>query len=317
MSWVAVAGLAVGAGTAAISASQQKKAATAAGNAPASQKLQTYQPFTIPYSNVAQANPTQAAQYATNTNSALFNQNAQLAQKTNAFNYQNAVHYYSKIQPYFQQLQAQLGKNALESAQGNLPSDVQSNIQRMAATQGIAGGFGYGTSAAQGGLGNLNLRNLGLTSLSQEQYGNTLGMELNQEAKALQPNYLSPSDMFISPQSYLGGQEFNAGQVNQTNLANAGYINQARAVNAGAYNALQQNITQGSIVGQLASAQATGQGIQGAGSAIGTLLSNQSGSGGLFNTPASTSGSGPVPGVSSQQFLNSTGSTAFDPNALA
>lgn len=296
MGYVAAIGSLVSAGVSAYSSSKQADATKKAGQAVAGQKLAQYSPYTLPYGDISQVNPTAAASESTNTNAALFNQNAQLAQKTNAFNYQNALHYYQNLQPYFSQLQSQLGKNALQASQGQLPSDVQSNIQRMAASQGIAGGFGYGQNASQGGVGNLNLRNLGLTSLQQQQYGNQLGMQLNSQAKALSPNMMSPSDEFISPTTYLGAQEFNSGQVNQTNLTNAGYINQANAVNAGAYNALQQNVTQAGLAGSLASAQILGQAGQQAGSLLSKYASNQSGSGGSggifggYNTASSSGG---------------------------
>lgn len=311
----ALIGVAGTVGTAAYTSSQTKKAAGAVGQ----QNLQQYSPYTIPYGQISQVNPTAAASESTNTNAGLFNQNAQLAQRTNAFNYQNALHYYQNLQPYFSQLQSQLGQNALQASQGQLPSDVQSNIQRMAASQGIAGGFGYGQNASQGGVGNLNLRNLGLTSLQQQQYGNQLGMQINSQAKALSPNMMSPSDEFISPTTYLGAQEFNSGQINQTNLTNAGYLNQASAVNAGAYNALQQNVTQAGLAGSLASAQILGQAGQQAGSLLSKYASNQSGSsGGLFgnyNTGNQTSSTSLYGTLSPSQISNSTGSTAFDPNA--
>jgi len=280
LSWVAVAGLAISAGGAAYSASQQKKAASKAAAAPAQQQLQTYKPYLTPYEQVQQVNPTTAAKYATNTDTALFDQNASLARKTNRFNYDEAIRYYTKIQPYFQQLQSQLGRNALSASQGNLPDDVLANIRRNSATEGISGGFGYGAlGGSNGGLANLNIRNLGLTSLQQQQYGNTLGMQLNAQAKNLLPNFMSPADMFVNPQMELGGQEFNANAVNNVNAQNSQYINQARAVNAGAYNALNQNITQAQMAGQLANGQISGQ----ATNQIAGLLGNFGANSGLFS----------------------------------
>lgn len=307
------AALAIGAvvsiGSAAYSASQQKKAAAKAGAAPAGQKLSSYEPYTIPYGQIDQVNPAHAALYATNTNKALFSDNANLAAQTNNFNYNAAHHYYNKIQPYFDNLLGQMGQNALSAEQGKLPDDVLANIRRTSASQGIAGGYGYGAlGATNGGLANINLRNLGLTSLQQQQYGNSLGLQLTNQAKSLLPNMMSPSDMFLTPQTEVGAQQFNAGQVNNTNDINAQYINQARAANAGAYNALQQNISQGAMAGGLAGAQIQGQ----ATNQIGSLLS-QYGSG-LFSGSSSTS-SGSLPaGVSQTQFNNSMGQTAYNPN---
>jgi len=314
-SWVAVAGLAISAGGAAYSASQQKKAASQAGAAPAQQKLQTYKPYLTPYEQVNQVNPTSAAQYATNTDTALFDQNSSLARKTNRVNYQEALKYYQQIQPYFMNLQNQLGKNAFQAAQGQLPDDVLANIQRNSANQGISGGFGYGAlGGTSGGLANLNIRNLGLTSLQQQQYGNQLGMALNSQAKNLLPNLMSPADMFINPQMEIGAQEFNANAVNNVNSQNAGYINQARAANAGAYNALQQNISQGAMAGGLAGAQIQQQGINQIGGILGQFGAN---SGGLFGgSGGGSSSSISLPaGVSQSQYNNSMGQTAFNPNA--
>ena len=312
---VGVGGAALAAGATVYSSQQQAKASKQAANTISGQKLQTFSPYSIPYSQISQVNPGQAAQYASNVNQSLLPQNENLSANVNQFNYGQAAHYYSKIQPYFQQLQDQMGKNALAAEQGQLPPDVVQQIGRLSAQQGIQGGIGFGSQGStQGGLANLTVRNLGLNSLQQQQYGNQLGMQLNAQAKGLLPNMMSPTDMMVSPQSYLQGQEFNAGAVNQVNALNAETINQARGANASAFNALNQNAAQAQAAGGLASAQITGQATNQIAGLLGQYASNQGlgvGSGGsTAGNPAGMYNTGFYNSAAAAQAAGGAGATS-------
>jgi hypothetical protein len=261
---IALAGL-LSAGATAYGASTASSAASTLQG----QKLKTYKPTTIPVTGVQTVNPGLEASSAIGYNKDNLASNEGLDSSTNSYNYQQALHYYNKIQPYFSQLQSQIGQNALQASQGQLPSDVISQIQRTTAAQGIQAGIGYGSQGGKSGaLGNLYARNLGLTSLQQQQYGNTLGMQASQQAQSLLPQLMTPQQMMVTPAAEQSGAEFNAGQQNQVALANMGATNQAAAVNAGAYNALNQNIGQAGMAGQLAAAQIASSG----GTALAGLL---------------------------------------------
>jgi hypothetical protein len=80
---------------------------------------------------------------------------------------------------------------------GEIPADVQAQIQRSSAARAISGGYGGGS-----GLGrNLTLRDLGLTSLQQQQQGfNNFGALAGLMPKAQQFDVTS---MFFSPQQRL------------------------------------------------------------------------------------------------------------------
>jgi hypothetical protein len=64
---------------------------------------------------------------------------------------------------------------------GEIPADVQAQIQRSSAARAISGGYGGGS-----GLGrNLTLRDLGLTSLQQQQQGfNNFGALAESDAES-------------------------------------------------------------------------------------------------------------------------------------
>lgn len=278
---VAIVGVAATVGTAAYGAySSSQKAKSGAGGVSAS-AIKKYNPKTIPYQDVTQVDPMGAYKQSLQANKNLMPYDQALSSDVNAYNYGQASHYYNKIQPYFSSLQNQIGNNALSLSQGQLPADVQANIQRMAASQGISGGFGAGTQGNQNGLlANLNLRNLGLSSLNAMQQGDQLGMQANAQAKNLLPSMSSPTDFFVNPQTLLSGQEFNAGQLNSVLSQNYGYLNQAGAANAGAANAASQYNSQASNAANLASASIQQQGTSQIAGILGKYLSNQSGGGG-------------------------------------
>lgn len=293
-----MAGLAVTAGTAAYSASQTKSS----GGQVATSGIKTYKPVTIDPGQVNQVDPTRTYINSLNSNQALLPSDEKLSSGVNAFDYAQANHYYNKIQPYFSQLQGQIGKNALSLSQGQLPSDVTANIQRNAASQGIQNGFGFGAGGGQTGLlANLNLRNLGLTSLQAMGQGDQLGLQANAQAKSLLPNMSSPTDFMINPTTALGAGEFNAGQLNSILSQNAGYENQANAANAGAFNAAGQYNAQAGQAANLSGAGITAQGGSQIAGILGKYLSNGSGGtggGSLFGGSSGSTGTGgPAPGA--------------------
>lgn len=283
---VAIAGLA-SAGASAYSASQAGKSG---GGVPTS-TIHQYSPYLINAGQVNQVDPLKAETESLTSNQALMPYAQKQASSINAFDYAQANHYYNKIQPYFSQLQGQIGKNALSLSQGQLPSDVTANIQRNAASQGIQNGFGFGSGGGQSGLlANLNLRNLGLTSLQAMGQGDQLGLQANAQAKSLLPNMSSSADFLTNPNTMLGAQEFNAGQLNSILSQNSQYENQANAANAGAFNAAGQYNAQAGQAANLASAGITAQGGTQLAGILGKYLSNSSGgsSGGLFNSSGAT-----------------------------
>lgn len=252
--WGAVIAGVVVAGGAAYSANQQQKAAekanaTMAENAKGVPTTKLGAPTLV--------NAREAQQFALGSNLSNLPKSFDLANQINNFQLGQALRGYNRVQPYFQQLQAQIGKNALEMSRGEIPTDVVNSIGRAAAQRGFSQGFGQGANGAGVGtnLGSLNLRNLGLTSLQTSQQGNQLGMALNAQAGALAPPLFDLSSTFVSPNMALAAQQFNAGAINQTNQLNAGYANAANAQNVGLQNALLQNATNNTLAASEASAK--------------------------------------------------------------
>ncbi len=263
MSWVAVAGTVVSAGVGAYTASQNSKAQKEgqAAQAEAASKTKGYKPVTSDLkkaeksylSNYVDAGHQQNAKYITDT--------------TNQYNVDQAQKYYTQIQPYFQKLQGQIGKNALSFAKGELPEDTVQAIGRASAQRGIEGGYGFGSQGAkQGMLGNLNLRNLGLTSLDLTKYGTNLGMQANQSAKALSPNLMGLQDNFYSPAQALQNQWQNQQVQNQGAISNTGLQNQM----------LQSGANQATEAARTSAAQnsAYAQQIGGAVTGVGNIISD-------------------------------------------
>jgi hypothetical protein len=302
--WVAigvgVAGVAVSAGSAAYAQNKSKKAAEKAGQT-------QYNTTPELLDDPSKVDPYQVLQQLAGANFTNMGYGKDQARSVNQFNYNQANKYLNKIQPQFSALQNQVGNNALSFSRGELPGDVQSQITRNAAQQGIQGGFGFGSQGAQGGaLGNLNLRNLGLTSLDLSKYGTNLGMQVNQNAKALLPNMQGLQDYLLTPSQSLGIQQFNAGAQNQFDLANNQLLNGA----IGSQNQQLANQAQSQYAQQLAQAQLigqTGQQIGGAISGLGTGLGSSSAGQNLQ----------PSQGLSYGQFSQRIGSPQQFQGALA
>jgi len=283
--WAVAVAAVVSAGAAAYSANQQKKSAAAASAAQQA-GLQSLKPGVVPAPTLVSAD--KAQQDALRLNKGALDKDFELAAQVNNFQLAQAMRGYNRIQPYFGQIQAQLGKNALSMSRGELPSDVVSSIGRAAAQRGFSQGFGQGANGAGGGtsLGSLNLRNLGLTSLQTSQQGNQLGLQLGAQAGALAPALFDPASMFVSPSLTMGEQQFNAGAINSVNRANAGFQNDANVLNTSLQNSLLQQQTQNQLASSIAQSNAYNSAAQNAAGLIAQYGSTQnSGAGAGASSP--------------------------------
>lgn len=220
-----------------------------------------------------------------------FGQARQLTGAGNKFNFGEFMRYVQKVQPQFKPLQAQIGTNALSFARGELPNDTVNSIGRAAAERGIQGGFGFGSQGAKtGALANLNLRNLGLTSLDLSKYGTGLAMQANQSAKGLMPQLGNAFDWLFGPTQGLQAAEFNLDWQNRAQLAN---------VSTG--NAIGQNIADQKYAASLGQAAS----VQQAGNQLSSLL------GGYGRTAGSGGG-----GFGGDYSPTGTGSATFNGKAI-
>jgi hypothetical protein len=259
MSWIAAGALVVG--TAVTAGSQYmagKKQASAAKDAAAALQNPTqYEATTLDPSSI---------QWQAYKDAFGGMRNAKiLTSKLNKFDYKQATKFLKLIQPSFKGIQSQVGENALSFARGELPSDVVGSITRAAAQQGQQAGFAGGGGGASGMLRNLNLRNLGLTSLDLSKYGTQLGMQVNQSAKALLPNLGSVRDWLLSLPQQTQIAKYNNELINKANFANTGLANQAQQANA--QGILQSGLTDAATTAGIG--QTIGGAISGSGSLFG------------------------------------------------
>ena len=258
--WVAVGTVAVGAvvtaGSQAYAGQQQKKAAK--GAAAALQSPAQFVPETL--------NPKQILGETYEDVYQGLGQAKDITAKLNRFDYRQALKYLNLIQPGFTGIQQQIGQNALSFARGELPSDVVGSITRAAAQQGQQGGFAAGGGgAAPGMLRNLNLRNLGLTSLDLSKYGTQVGMQVNQSAKSLLPNLGSVRDWLLSLPQQTAIAQYNTDWINKAGLVNTQSALGAQQANA--QGILQSGLTDAATTAGIG--QTVGGAISGAGSLFG------------------------------------------------
>jgi len=110
--------------------------------------------------------------------------------------------------PTLQANYGQFGQNTQALLNGQIPADVQAQIQNSAAFQALQGGYG-GSNMAHA----LTARDLGTTSLGLQQQGaQNLGQQ-QQLAQQLNPSNLQTSSLFYSPQTILSRDD-------QANLIN-------------------------------------------------------------------------------------------------
>ncbi len=214
--------------------------------------------------------------------------------KVNEFNTNQFLKGANKIQPYFNQLQDQIGRNALSYSRGELPGDVVSSLSRGAASQGFKNGIAGG---ARGGgfntaLGGLNLRNLGLNSLDLSKFGTGVGMQVNQNAAGMVPRLYDPMSQMASPQLGIGSAFQNAGIINDWNRANTQIANAEETGNTELLNAIMEEQTNLRLGGRLAQAKS----IQSASSSLAGIASGLGGAsgGGGGGAFAGSSGGGRV-----------------------
>lgn len=212
--------------------------------------------------------------------------------KLNAIDYSTAMKYYRKIQPSFDAIQRQVGTNALSFAKGEIPADVSAEITRKAAERGIQAGFGFGSQGGRtGALANLNLRNLGLTSLDLSRFGTQLGMQVNQSAKGLLPNFRSVADFILTPGQQLAAEQANVQSINQREQYNNQLVNQGRLQNTSAANVSMQGVAQQQYAGQVGEAEMWAQIASSVGGAVGGLGGGAGGAGGIFGGTSGAAGS--------------------------
>lgn len=206
-----------------------------------------------------------------------------LSRRANSFNTAEARRMYTQMQPFFDQLNRQVGQNALSYSKGELPADVVSSIGRAAASRGLQSGFGQGARGGGQGtsLGALNLRNLGLTSLQLSQYGTQTAMEANKLAKFLSPELSDSLAWSIAPAQGIGFEMGNVGIQNDAARYWNELQNKAAWDNTSLYNQANQMAAEGKLAGRLANAQMNNQAAQ---SAAGGVSGGGTGSGmgGMF-----------------------------------
>jgi hypothetical protein len=274
MSGLVTAALVLGAGAAAYGGYSSNQA---------SKKAAGQMRESVQYVDPVRPNAPQTVDYrravldALNFNRNNFTAAADLARMTNRANVVESQRQYRSMQPYFDQLQRQLGQNALSYSQGELPADVVESIGKAAAQRGLQGGFGMGARGAAPGsaLSSLNLRNLGLTSLDLSKFGTNLAMQAGLQSKQLSPGLVDPLSLMVNPNQAVNFAYQNAGIQNEADR----YWNQLqnRAVwdNTSAMNTANQNAINTELAGQLASAQQIAQAGQSLGGVYGQYATNQ------------------------------------------
>lgn len=203
------------------------------------------------------------------------------ANSQNQFNLAQAKRNYRSMQPYFDQLQGQVGRNALSFSQGQLPADVVASIGRAAASRGIQGGFGAGANAGQAGsaLSNLNLRQLGLTSLDLSKYGTDLAMRANSQAQQLSPQLASLDTQLLNPALGMGYASGNIDKINESNRYWNELQNKAEWDNVATLNRANEMIANANLASRTGEAQMYSSMGSSGGSAAGGSSSGGGGGG--------------------------------------
>lgn len=165
---------------------------------------------------VPELKPIDFAQEQTNAirqNIASIEPATELAKKTTAAEQSQLEAQLRRAIPGYDQMVQQAGQNIGAALKGELPADVQAQIQRSTAGRALTGGFG-----ASSGFGRaLTARDLGLTSLQLQNQGLAQAQNFIQQQRAfgmVQP--FSVSSMFITPAQRIGAiQEQQARQYGQ------------------------------------------------------------------------------------------------------
>lgn len=242
MSWFAVGGAVVSAGTAVYSASQNKKVAPQQAAAIDPQADQT------------------AAVKGNLANQADIEK---LTASTNTFNQSQANSLMEQAMPGYKALSTSLTSQAQKLADNpySVPQDVQDNLQRLSAEKGISTG-----RTGQAGQYSL-LRDLGVNELQYGQSNLNTASSLTSLLSSISPkvNAMSPMSMYVTP-----GQQTQASESNQS--SQQGYNNSvAAAQNANS----QTNANMWGQIGGTVSGLANNSNVQdGISNLIGTVNKN-------------------------------------------
>lgn len=180
---------------------------------------------------------TQAAQAtAIGANTANSGAAQSLAASTNAFNQDQLLKMLGTAIPGYDAMVKQAGTNINSELQGQLPKDVQDQIQSSDAARALGGGYGGSRSA-----GNLTARDLGLTSLNLTQQGLDSASRWIQTSKSTAvPGQFDVSSMFVSP-----SQQISVDTANNSNAFQRDWLqNQIAAMPDPNTAALYQGLSQ-------------------------------------------------------------------------
>jgi hypothetical protein len=223
----------------------------------------------------------------------------QQAPALNQFNMQQLEGLLGRALPGYQQMVSTAAGNTQALLSGQIPSDVQSQIQRTTAESAIAGGF-----AGSGAARSLTARDLGLTSLQLQQTGQSQMSSLIGTAR----NYLMPQP--VNPTSLLplsdliGGAEWSKAATFQANQADYTAFANALAAQYGAPQTASGGGLGGDISGLIgALGQKNPETGQSAGGGIMSML------GSLFNMGGSGSSSASNAGAMANLFGGSSTTT--------
>lgn len=128
------------------------------------------------------------------------------------------------VMPGYQGMFNQMGANVASELAGQVPADVQNQIQRFGAQQTITSGIGGGGAGIAGaGFGltdkTITARDLGLTSLNLMQQGQAgLGSMLSMARNYLMPQLATPQTM-LPLADLVAGQQWTDQAVFEANLA--------------------------------------------------------------------------------------------------
>lgn len=140
-----------------------------------------------------------------------------LANSTNTFNQAQLLNMLRAAIPGYDSIVSKVGTNINSELSGELPPDVQANVQRSAAARSLGGGYG-----GSGMQGNMTARDLGLTSLQLTQQGmDSASRWITNQKQTAVPGQFDVSSMFINPATQIGVNEYNsAGSFQQQWLQN-------------------------------------------------------------------------------------------------
>jgi len=145
-----------------------------------------------------------------------------LASQSNSFSIDQVQKMLQLVIPGYNNITTGVASNINSLLNGQIPADVQQQIQSSDAAKALTGGFG-----GSGIAGNLTARDLGLTSLNLTQSGISSAQSwLSTMANINEPAMFNLSSMFLNPNQVAG---FDAGQsqlqyqseLNQYNQPNA------------------------------------------------------------------------------------------------